>query len=300
MKIVVFGGTGFVGSNLIGNLLEKGHEVIVVSRDINKSKNTFSNKVAHIEWDYATDVVPAGMEEADCIINLAGVSIANKRWTSEIKDAILTSRINATRAIVLSIKRKIINPKILVNASAAGYYGNRGDEKITEDAAPGEDFLAEVCKKWEYEALQAKEFGVRVVLIRTGLVLGDGGVLKIMTLPYKFFVGGRLGSGKQWFTWVHIEDIVNIYTFAVENEQIQGPINSCSPEPVRNKELNKILGSILKRPSFLIIPSFAVRLVMGEMADVVLHGQRAVPQKLKENGFEFKHPQIKEALEKIL
>lgn len=299
MKIVVFGGTGFVGRKLIDDLLKNGHEIMVVSRNAGKSKNIFSNDVAHIEWDYSTDLVPSGMEDAEAIINLAGVSIAGKKWTKEIKEAILNSRINATRAIVLSIKKKVLNPKVLVNASAAGYYGDGGDEKKTEESAPGDDFLATVSKKWEHEALKAKELGVRVVLIRTGLVLGDGGVLEKMALPYKFFVGGRLASGKQWFTWVHIDDIVNIYSFVVENDQISGPVNSSSPEPIRNKDLNKILGKVLKRPSFFIIPAFAIRLVMGEMGDVVLHGQRAIPQKLIDHGFTYEYPKIRPALEEI-
>ncbi|SMB83409.1 hypothetical protein SAMN00017405_1036 [Desulfonispora thiosulfatigenes DSM 11270] len=300
MKVVVFGGTGLVGRKLIAYLLDNGHEVMIVSRNINKSKNIFSYEVSHIEWDYFTNLIPAGMEDADCIINLAGVSIADKRWNQKTKDAILKSRINATRAIVQSMKQKIINPKILINASAVGYYGDRGDEALTEESAPGDDFLANVCKKWEMEALEAQELGVRVVLIRTGIVLGDGGVLDKITLPYKFFMGGTLGSGKQWFSWVQEDDLAKIYLYCLENESVSGPVNATSLEPLTMKELNKVLGNVLKKPSFLFIPGFLIRLVMGEMADVVLKGQRALPQKITRLGFEYKYPQIKKALEEII
>jgi hypothetical protein len=305
MNILITGGTGFIGTALSRELRESGYKVVVTTRHTSDSKEKLT-------WNPPTIIPPDIMAGFDAVINLAGEPIAPGRWTKERKERILTSRISATRALVGSMKKKEkhtpLSPlvrgdrkvKVLISASAIGYYGAHGNEYLTEDTAPANDFLADVCKQWEAEALRAKEFGVRVVLVRIGGVLeSDGGALRQMMIPFKFFLGGPIGSGKQWFSWIHRDDVVGIIKYALENENISGPINATAPDPVTNTEFSFALGKALKRPSWLAVPGFIVRLTLGELGDVLLTGQRVLPDKALKTGYKFKYTEIDRALSAI-
>ena len=259
---------------------------------------------SNIEWLVWEPGGPGGWEEsidgADGMVNLAGEGIAEKRWTERQKELIHSSRIDSTRALVQAIAKAKAKPKFLINASAVGYYGARGDETLTEESAPGKDYLARVCVAWEEEARKARDYGVRVVLVRTGIVLAKGkGALAKMVTPFKFFVGGRLGSGKQWMPWIHIDDEIGLILFLIENANAQGSFNATSPNPVTMEEFCKVLGKVLNRPSWASVPASALTLLLGEMADMVLTGQRALPKGAEKLGYNFKHPTITKALESL-
>ena len=234
----------------------------------------------------------------DVVINLAGASIF-RRWKDEAKQLIYDSRILTTRNVAEAMLRE--KGALLCSTSAVGYYGFRGDEELTEDDSPGDDFLANVCVDWEGEALKAADKGVRVVVTRFGIVLGrTGGVLGRMIPAFKRFVGGPLGSGEQWFSWIHMEDLLNAFLFVFDNQAIHGPINFCSPNPIRNRDLARALGKVLRRPSFLRTPAFMLRLILGEFGSVLLKGQRVMPAKLLRHGFSFQYPEITGALHEVL
>jgi hypothetical protein len=240
------------------------------------------------------------MSNIDAVVNLAGESIASGRWTKTRKERIMSSRTNITRALVQSMQNANPKPKVLISASAIGFYGPRIAEFVTEDAPPGTDFLADVCKAWEAEALKAEDMGVRVVLVRIGGVLeSDGGALPKMIMPFKFFLGGPIGSGKQWFSWIHRDDITGIIKYALENELISGPVNLTAPEPVTNKEFSSALGRAISRPSWLPVPGFIIKITLGELGDILLTGQRVLPEKALKAGYKFKHPDVDEALRAI-
>jgi hypothetical protein len=248
--------------------------------------------------------VSGGWEEsidgADGVVNLAGEGIAEKRWTERQKEIIRSSRIDCTRALVHAIAKSKAKPKFLINASAVGYYGARGEETLTEESAPGKDYLARVCVAWEEEAKKAQDQGVRVALVRTGIVLAKGkGALAKMVPPFKFFVGGPLGSGKQWMPWIHVEDEIGLILFLIENANAQGSFNATAPNPVTMEEFCSVLGKVLNRPSWAAVPASALTLLLGEMADMVLAGQRALPKGAEKLGYNFKHPTITEALESL-
>jgi uncharacterized protein (TIGR01777 family) len=239
----------------------------------------------------------AELEDADAVINLSGQSIMSGRWNEERKRALLTSRTEPTAAIVGALKRARRRPRVLVNASAVGYYGDRGDEPVTESDPPGGDFLARLVVEWEQVAERASELGVRVCLMRIGIVLGPGGgALAQLALPFRFFLGGYIGSGKQWISWVHVDDVVGLFRFAIEREDASGPINVTAPEPATNRELAHALGSAMGRPSWLPVPSFALRVALGELADQILVGQRALPAAALRLGYAFRHPSLDLAL----
>ena len=273
-------------------------------------------------WDTSELIPSTVISKMDAVINLAGEPIASGRWTRKRKELLLSSRINTTRALVESMKQIPLNPpappfekggqggilkghrrglpKILISASAIGYYGAHGDEYVTEDTPPASDFLAEVCKAWEAEALKAQELGVRVVLVRIGGVLeSDGGALPKMMIPFKFFMGGHIGNGKQWFSWIHRDDIAGIIKYALENNSISGPVNLTAPEPVTNKEFSYALAKALSRPSWLSVPGFIVKLTLGELGGVLLTGQRVIPEKILTAGYKFKYTEVNEALRAI-
>jgi uncharacterized protein (TIGR01777 family) len=234
------------------------------------------------------------------VINLAGASIFSK-WTEEHKKAIRESRVNTTRNIVEGIPSRPERPFTLFSTSAVGYYGFCGDEELVEDSPPGNDFLARIAKEWEGEALKAREKGARVVITRFGIVMGEKGrALRQMIPLFKKYIGGPIGSGKQWFSWVHIKDLVEAFTFLLKHPEISGPVNVCSPNPVRNKDLAKALGKALHKPSFIPSPGFMVKLVLGEFGSVILEGQRVIPRRLLENGFVFQYPDIDKALQSIV
>jgi hypothetical protein len=302
MRVVVAGGSGLIGRKLIEELLRVQHKVTVLSRRPENVRKIFST--VHVEfWDAKTnDALIDVLDGADAIINLTGESIAAKRWTRIQKERILSSRIASTQAIIGAINQTRNKPSVLLNASAVGYYGNVPEGEVTEANPKGRGFLADVCALWEAEALKVQEAGVRVVLLRTGIVLDkNGGALRKFLLPFQFFIGGPMGSGKQWFPWIHIRDEVAAILFAMENERITGPLNLAAPESVRMLEFCRKLGKILHRPSWMNVPAFVLKIALGEMAEsLLLDGQKVIPQKLIDTGFKFQFPKLEGALRDLL
>ncbi len=289
MRILVTGGTGLIGSALVKSLHESGYEVIVLTRTPDRKQDTVPNGVRLQKWDAAT---PRGwghlVSNVDAIVNLAGEGIADGRWTATRKKRILESRIDAGKALVAAVQEAETKPKVLVQASAVGYYGPSEDEILTEEAAPGPDFLARVCVDWEASTAAVEAMGVRRPVIRTGVVLSaQGGAFPKMALPFRFFVGGPIGSGKQYFPWIHISDEVGAIRFLLENESASGPYNCTAPNPLQNKEFVQALGKAMDRPALMPVPSFALQVAFGDMSTVLLDGQRAVPTRLQEDGYEF-------------
>jgi uncharacterized protein (TIGR01777 family) len=298
MKALITGGLGFVGTQLSNRLLDRQHEVTVV--DHSPSPRPYTPKEVKYVFGDTTKSGPwqAEIEEQDVIINLAGASIF-RRWTTQSKTIIRDSRILTTRNIVDALPGK--SNTLLCSTSAVGYYGFRGEEHITEDDEPGNDFLARLCVDWEKEAWKAADKGSRVIIPRFGIVLGKtGGALGQMIPAFKAFVGGPLGSGSQWFSWIHMGDLLEAFLFILEEENLSGPVNLCSPNPVRNKELAKALGKVLSRPSCLKAPGFAIRIMLGEFGDVLLKGQRVIPERLLKSGFAFRYPDMTEALQEVI
>ncbi len=301
MKILISGGSGFVGSNLTTLLVEKGHDVTVMSRNPDKGPS-FPPGVNTL----AADAMKPGPWQAelalhDAVVNLAGVSV-NKRWDEQHKKMLRDSRILTTRNVANAMLAPGNSARILVNASGVGIYGFTKDEQLTENAPTGgTDFLSRLAQDWENEAIKASENGVRVVRARIGIVLGrDGGALAEMTKPFRFFVGGPLGNGKQWFPWIHVRDLCRAILFAIENSNMSGPMNCAAPNPVRNADLAKAIGKALGRPSFMPAPAFMIKLILGEFGSVILEGQRAIPKALLDNGFKFEFTHIDQALRDIL
>jgi uncharacterized protein (TIGR01777 family) len=300
MKILITGGTGFVGTQLTSRLIQDDQEVTILTRSLKGSRGA-STGISYLEGD-PTKKGPwqEAIKDHDVVINLAGASIFAK-WTEEHKQAIRESRVSTTRNIVEGISSHSQKQFTLFSTSAVGYYGFHGDEELTEESPHGEDFLARIAVEWEEEALKAKDKGVRVVITRFGIVMGEkGGALSQMIPLFKKYVGGPIGSGKQWFSWAHIKDLAEAFVFLLKHPEIAGPVNVCSPNPVRNKDLAKALGRILHRPSFIPAPGFMVKLVLGEFGSVILEGQRVIPRRLLENGFVFQYPDIEKALRGIV
>jgi uncharacterized protein (TIGR01777 family) len=298
MKVLVTGATGFVGQRVVKHLLGKGDEVVVLTRNIAKGALYLGSECKYFQWGDTSTLPP---EEAftgvDAVINLMGEGIADKRWSEDQKKKIYDSRIGATAQLVERIKSLPKRPSVFVSASAIGIYGNRGDEELTESASLADDYLAKVCKDWEAEALKAKSLGLRVVIIRTGVVIGKGGgALKKMLPIFKLGGGGPVGSGKQFMSWIHVEDISSMYVEAVRNTSIEGILNGTSPYPATSKEFASQLGKSLHRPAFAPAPAFALKLVFGEMSQVLLDGQKVLPTKFKEHKFRFRYPTLEMAL----
>lgn len=301
MKVLIFGGAGFVGRNLTKELLANGYQVSVVSRNRQKTINSLGDNVQVIEWDNISPLSSMyELHEIDVVINLAGESIGNRRWSNLIKQEILTSRIRTTSAIVAAINNRTMQPKVLINASAVGYYGPRQDDKITELEKVGQDFLAGVCRAWEKEAYKVQNNFTRVVTLRIGVVLGNEGALKRMVMPFKFFIGGPLGRGNQWLSWIHIQDLTSMIRFVIEHQEVIGPVNATAPTPVRMRDFSKVLGEVLKRPSWLPVHERLLKIALGQMAEMLLYGQRAIPEKILGAGFEFKFFELRSALEYAL
>lgn len=297
MRLVLTGASGFIGSALCPRLLEQGHSLTLLTHGAPRDAGSATKRWLHwtpgvlTEWKSALD-------GADGVINLAGEPIAAKKWSTTQRRRIESSRIDSTRSLVQAIGEAAHKPQFLISASATGYYGPRGDEIITEETDPGRDFLSSVCRVWEDEAKKAEAFGVRVVRLRTGIVLGrGGGALVKMAEPFKFFVGGKLGSGKQWMSWIHLEDHVRLIIELMSNARASGPVNATAPAPVTNKEFCETLGKVMRRPCWATVPGFALRLALGEMADMLLTGQRVIPAVAEKLGFEFRHPKLQQALE---
>jgi len=306
--IVIAGGTGFLGRPLAAALAADGHSISVLTRtrsgtDDRRGPRALSGSMAYVEWhpDGSTGAWVNVIDGAEAVVNLAGESIAAGRWTSRRKARLVDSRLNATRSLVNAIAAADKPPAVFVSASAIGYYGDRGDEALTEASAPGHDFLADLCVQWEREAMRANTPRTRVALIRTGIVLDpSGGALAKMLPPFKAFVGGPLGSGRQYMSWIHLIDWIRLVRWMISRDLVKGPIDATAPEPVRNRDFSKALGGALHRPSLLPAPAPALRLLLGEMAGpLLLASQRVIPARAQESGFKFSYPRLAPALQSL-
>jgi len=299
MTYLLTGATGFLGRPLAGRLLAEGHGVSYLGR---KRSASFDSRAAFFLWENPEKSLPPleTVPRTDAIVHLAGEPVA-QRWTEEVKRRIRSSRVEGTRNLVAAIGKLKHKPKVLVSASAVGYYGNRGDDVLTEASGPGSGFLADVCVEWEREADGAREFGLRVVHIRIGIVLGpDGGALAKMLPPVQFGLGGRLGDGRQWMPWIHRADLVRMFEFAAETETVAGAWNGTAPEPVTNAAFMKTLGRVMGRPALFPAPKFLVREAFGEMAEVLFNSVRAVPAAPEKGGFSFEYRELEPALRAVL
>lgn len=296
MKVLITGASGLVGTALQLSFAVKGYEMLLASRSEPRAAN-------EIQWTVEGGFAePERLEAIDAVVHLAGESVSGLRWTDEKKKAIRDSRVMGTRSIVEALSNLNVRPKVLVSASAIGFYGERGDEEMNESSTAGHGFLAEVAKEWEGEARRAEDAGIRTVLLRTGIVLSkDGGALGTMLTPFKMGVGGVIGSGKQWMSWISLDDHVAAINSVIENDNIRGAVNAASPGPVTNEEFTKTMGEVLYRPTFIPLPEFAVSMLMGEMGDaLLLTSTKVIPKRLEDAGFEFKYPDLKGALEHAL
>jgi uncharacterized protein (TIGR01777 family) len=296
MDVLISGATGLIGSALIPELEGRGHRVIRLSRSKPSAEDT-------IRWDPASGALdPSRLEGIDAVVHLAGESIAEGRWTPEKKRRIMESRREGTRLLAGTLAGLSDPPQVMVSASAVGYYGDRGNELLREESGPGSDFLAEVCKAWEAAADPAREAGIRVVHPRMGIVLSTkGGALGRTLLIFKLGGGGRIGSGRQWWSWVTLDDVVGAIIHALEDDSVEGPVNVGSPNPLTNAEYTKVLGKVLNRPTVFPLPAPAARLALGEVADaLLLASQRMEPARLKETGYEFRYPELEGALRHLL
>ncbi len=301
MKVLVTGSTGLVGAALVNALAHENHTVCRLMRP--QSVVSGGGKEGFdVAWNPATGELGGAGVGADAVVNLAGASIAGGRWTKERKELLRTSRIDTTRALVGALAKMNARPRVLVSASAIGIYGDRGDEVLTEESKPGTDFLTALTREWEAEALKAEALGIRVVLARFGIILArHGGALAKMLLPFQLGAGGKLGSGKQWMSWVTLDDVVGILRFAFENGSMRGAVNVVAPTPVPNEEFTKVLAKALHRPALFPAPAFALRLVLGEMADaLLLSSQRVMPKGLEKLGYRFLHADLSSALNTVL
>lgn len=307
MRVIITGGTGLLGRELANSLAHDHHEVIVLSRNTNKTSG-FAPGVRVVSWDTKTAAGWGDLADgAGAIINLAGESISGEgffpdRWSEERKKRILSSRINAGNAVSEAIEKAKVKPKLLVQASAVGYYGaDTGDREVTEESPAGNDFLADVCKQWEASTASVEELGVRRVILRIGLPLSlKGGVFTRIVLPFRLFAGGPFGDGKQYFPWIHMRDFVSAVRFLMNTQAASGPYNMSAPNPVTNGELAKTLGKVMGRPSFVPVPGFAFKLAFGEVGDLVLKGQRQIPKRLKDAGFQWEFETFEPAARDLL
>jgi uncharacterized protein (TIGR01777 family) len=297
MNYLVAGATGFIGRHLVEFLLSRGDSVNYLGR--RRSRSMDSRAAFHC-WNPGEAPPLASVPRLDAVINLAGEPVA-QRWNAEVKQRIYTSRVDRTRQLVSAIAGLKYKPAVLVSASAVGYYGDRGDEMLTENSAPGSDFLAKVCVDWEHEAMQARESGLRVVIVRIATVLGrDGGALKKMLLPFRLGLGGRFGNGRQWVPWIHVQDLVRLLVFAAEDTSASGALNGSSPESVTNARFTAALARAAHRPAILPVPKFALKLVLGEAAEFLFASLRVVPEATESAGFQFEYPQLQSALKELL
>lgn len=301
-KIIITGATGLIGKKLSEELFKSGKHIIIFSRDSRRAKDILKKDYDYVDWDYRyPEKWSEKISDTDAVIHLAGINLFAKRWNNQFKKEILTSRTGTTKSLANAIINSPIKPKVFVTASGVGYYSDGGDKVLTEDSPAGNDFLAEVSKEWESAAAEVESSGVRRVSIRTGIVLStEDGALKRMLLPFKLFIGGPIGTGKQWFPWIHIDDIVGVYKHAIENENLSGAVNASSPNICTMREFAKTLGKVLNRPSLFPVPKFALKLAIGEAGDVVLMGQRVNVDKLLSSGYKFKFEKLDEALKDLL
>lgn len=302
MKIFITGATGFIGTNLIKKLLQEDHEIICYVRDVSRARQKINGKVEFLGSTAFPGHVIKKIEQCDAVINLAGEPIA-QRWSKKAKKKIYNSRIDITKDLSSWISACRTPPKVFISSSAIGYYGNRGSNLLSESSAKGSGWLASLCQQWEqFSYPQAPEslIKTRVVNLRTGIVLGNGGALKKMLLPFKLGLGGILGNGKQWMSWIHIDDMVNIVVESLNNEKIYGPVNCTSPLPVVNKKFTKTLGKVLRRPTIFPVPGFILKIIFGQGSCILLDSQNVNPKLLLKNNFKWKHAELEEALEDLV
>lgn len=300
MKLVIAGGSGFLGTALAWAWAEEGHDVRILTRSLPAGRaqhesGTGSPGISRVGWtpDGTAGTIACELDGADAVVNLAGESLASGRWTTARKQALRDSRILATRSIVGALARTPKPPRTFVNGAGVGYYGDRGRETLSEDAAAGDDFIARLCADWEAAAQPAARAGTRVVLLRTGLVLErSGGALAKMIPPFKYFMGGRFASGRQYISWIHRLDWIELVRFIVDTPAIEGPVNATAPHPVTNAEFAHALGRALHRPAVMPAPRFALKIVLGELADTLVTGQRAIPARALAHGYHFRYPEI--------
>ena len=308
MRAVVTGATGFIGRPLCAALVARGVAVTALSRSVERAKERLGEKVVCLPWEQSQEEGwRQAVAEADVVFHLAGEAVGGKRWTPEVKARIRSSRVETTRTLVTALQQATSPPKTLISASAVGYYGEGGDSLLTEAAPAGQDFLGEVCSQWEAEALKAEQVGVRVVLMRLGIVLGDGSALQKMLYPlpipispWKLGLGGPLGNGRQWMPWIHLEDVVGMLLWAATQVSVQGAVNVTAPHLVTNADFSHALGRALHRPAILPIPKFALKILLGEFADSLLVSQKVVPTIAQQLGYAFRHSNLEEALQAIL
>jgi uncharacterized protein len=302
MQIVVTGGTGFIGQPLCAALCQAGHQITLLTRRKDKAQRSCGSSVTVVEWNGRdVGVWEKCLDNADAIINLAGAPIAEGHWTDDRKQLLTESRVLTTRLLVEAMSRRTSKPRTLINASGIGYYGASDDRVLNEGAARGQGFLADLSCAWEAEALRAGEFGVRVVLLRTGMVLEqDGGALPKMLLPFKLFAGGPIMPGTQWVSWIHRRDQIGLIQWALTTPSVYGPVNAVAPEPVTMNQFCKVLAQVLHRPSWLPVPGFALRMALGELGTLMTTGQRVNPAKALAGGYVFRYPTLEPALRAIL
>jgi uncharacterized protein (TIGR01777 family) len=306
MRVFVTGGTGLIGTHLVQALVERGDHVVVLTRRPPEARKQCGDRCLVVEGD---PIQPGPWQEeisrCDAVVHLAGEGIFNRRWNADFKEQMRVSRVqgaaNIAAALARSPRRADGAPRTFVSASAIGYYGPRGDEELTESSPPGDDFMAGLCLAWETAANAAQSHGVRVLTMRTGIVLAkERSALQKMMTPFKMFVGGKVGSGRQYMSWIHIDDIVGLYLLALDQANLAGPVNGTAPEPVTNKQFSKILGRVMGRPSFMPAPALGLRIALGEVAQVVTKGQRVVPRVAQAAGYRFKFSELETALRNLL
>ncbi|MDA1029391.1 MAG: TIGR01777 family oxidoreductase [Bacteroidetes bacterium] len=300
MKIFLTGATGFIGRALVLRLLRDGHEITALVRDKTRAQSLLGQQCSFLESGTGQLALKTALAESDAVINLAGEPLLGRRWNEKRLESIRKSRLDVTRQLVEAMTPGR-TPKVFISTSAVGIYGNGGEKVLTEESESGTDFLATLCRDWETEAIKARDLGVRVVRLRIGVVLGrGGGALDQMLTPFKVGVGGPIGTGKQFVPWIHIEDLVELIVTGLDNSEMSGAFNATAPNPVTFSDFAKALGKQLKRPSFVPVPEFAVKLLFGDASIVLLQGQRAIPAHAQKIGFVFKHQTIESALKDLL